>query len=597
MPTYEELVKAGATPGPAAAQTSAVPGQGLSYDQLVAMGATEAPAAPAQEPMGAGESIVRGAFQGATLGFGDELTGAVRSLFGPNTYQQERDAAREANASASESHPWLYGGGELAGGIGTVFIPGLNVAKGASLVKAGLTAAKAGAISGLGGSEADLTTSDFAGSIRDTVKGAITGGVTGAALHGIGQKLGGKAVERFEGETIKDAMSRARPKDYVQTQKLFESEEGAARKILHSEDFKPVQKALRSGDTEKGREALTGYLDKVGANREADWHALDKALGDKAGISSGKVLDRFENEIQKAGYQHGQSDIVKVLTGVKERLKQTWSTADRDSTVAALEKAGAGEVAAAVRGLEKKALTGADVWETAEKIASVDGVIPEPIRKAISSVPFEYVPTSKVPGSELRKALTKAQDEAVASLGTIAETEHARLKAAPEKVFNSAMDVFLDQAKAHSPEAGSLAAKILDRNKKLTLALAFQEGLEQRAKKEMVGSKGLTAGIQGTAGTLLKGMGVGHLLSGNFGAAAAEIAAPYAMKGASMAARRANDTLARIMYAAEQGNPWAIKQMTALRNTPQGLSRIQALRGANQKPEDNGPTSETMDQL
>jgi hypothetical protein len=297
----------------------------------------------------------------------------------------------------------------------------------------------------------------------------------------------------------------------------------------------------------------------------------------------------------KAGYQHGQADVAKVLASVRDRLKQTWSTADKASTVAKLEAAGASDVAAAVSKLEAKALTGADVWEAAEKVASVDGMVPEPIRKAISSIDFVYNPAAKMPGAELRSALTKAQNSAVEALGTIAETEHARLKAAPEKVFNESMKVFLDGAKAHSPSAKGIAESILDRNKKLSIALAFQEGLEQRAKKEMVGSKGLTAGLQGTAGTLLKGMGVGHLLSGNFGAAAAEIAAPYALKGAGMAARRANDTLARIMYAAEQGNPWAVKQLAALRNTPQGLARLAALKSS--QPKQDGPTAETMDQL
>src|SRR5580692_1031750 len=94
--------------------------------------------APPKEEPGALEALGRGAVQGATFGFGDEIAGAVQSIFGSKTYQQARDEARANNAAAQAAHPNFYGAGELGGGLATSVVPGLGVAKGASALKVGL---------------------------------------------------------------------------------------------------------------------------------------------------------------------------------------------------------------------------------------------------------------------------------------------------------------------------------------------------------------------------------------------------------------------------------------------------------------------------
>jgi hypothetical protein len=140
------------------------------------------------------EALGRGALQGATLGFSDELAGVIESVVTDKSYEQARDESRAKNKAAQEAHPWLYGGGELAGGAATALVPGAGVA---TLGKAAL----AGAAAGLGGSEADLTKGEFGQAAFDTA----LGGTVGAVAHGAGKLAGkvlGGAAERVENSEL-----------------------------------------------------------------------------------------------------------------------------------------------------------------------------------------------------------------------------------------------------------------------------------------------------------------------------------------------------------------------------------------------------------
>lgn len=71
------------------------------------------------------ESGARGAVQGLTFGFGDEIYGGVKGaanyLLGDGdfsqTYARERDAVREANKRAQEANPGTYLAGEIGGSL------------------------------------------------------------------------------------------------------------------------------------------------------------------------------------------------------------------------------------------------------------------------------------------------------------------------------------------------------------------------------------------------------------------------------------------------------------------------------------------------
>lgn len=131
------------------------------------------------------ESGLRGAAQGATLGFSDEIAGGAGALWDSlspdqkksfeDLYIQNRDESRSANKAAQEANPITYGASEIGGGVATAFVPGLNAGKLATL--GGRVAANAGlgALAGAGMSEAD----NASALAKDAaIGGALAGGLS-----------------------------------------------------------------------------------------------------------------------------------------------------------------------------------------------------------------------------------------------------------------------------------------------------------------------------------------------------------------------------------------------------------------------------------
>jgi hypothetical protein len=127
------------------------------------------------------ESFVRGAAQGATMGFADELTAALESMATPKTYEQARGESREAYKEAQMANPKTYMGGEFAGAGATALVPGLGEM---TIPKM----AAQGALYGLGSSEADLT-KGTAEEAKQATKDVLTGGAVGAVGGVIGKGL------------------------------------------------------------------------------------------------------------------------------------------------------------------------------------------------------------------------------------------------------------------------------------------------------------------------------------------------------------------------------------------------------------------------
>lgn len=168
--------------------------------------------APDTDWLQTAKDALRGAAQGASFGFADELTGALESAFSDKSYTDARDESRKAYAEAQDRSPYAYGAGEIAGGF-AVPVPGLGAAQGAAtlgkaVARGALHAGAMGALSGLGHSEGQ----NLADVAKDTAIGAgvggVVGGLTGAAVHGVGKlaeksqglkdKLGSKALEAKE---------------------------------------------------------------------------------------------------------------------------------------------------------------------------------------------------------------------------------------------------------------------------------------------------------------------------------------------------------------------------------------------------------------
>lgn len=81
----------------------------------------------------------RGAWNGATLGAGDNIYAGVKSAFGSGTYKDELAKQTAASKEAEARSPWLYGAGNVAGSI-AMPVPGGAIAGG--LIKGASTAAK-----------------------------------------------------------------------------------------------------------------------------------------------------------------------------------------------------------------------------------------------------------------------------------------------------------------------------------------------------------------------------------------------------------------------------------------------------------------------
>ena len=154
-----------------------------------------------------------GAVKGATFGFDDEIGGITKALYDKHVtgkkddfwdlYAKVRDSIREEHKAAEEQHPVASFAGEMAGGILPMVVApeailGKAAASGANvLTKAkalGTIGAKAGAIAGLGGSEADLTKGQVGKAAEDTLggaaSGALIGGVVMPAVTEVGSSLG-----------------------------------------------------------------------------------------------------------------------------------------------------------------------------------------------------------------------------------------------------------------------------------------------------------------------------------------------------------------------------------------------------------------------
>ncbi len=155
---------------------------------------------------GYGESALRGAAQGATFGFADEITGLLESILTDKKYTQARDESRANYDIAHEANPKMTAAGEMAGGLASAAlpIPGLSLGKGASIGKEILFGSELGAATGLGNSRADIVNGELGQAFQDTKNGALLGGGAGLVMGGATRAVGagGKAI----GGLLKDAV-------------------------------------------------------------------------------------------------------------------------------------------------------------------------------------------------------------------------------------------------------------------------------------------------------------------------------------------------------------------------------------------------------
>jgi hypothetical protein len=162
-------------------------------------------APPTQAELGQGpgmlESLGRGALQGGTLGFSDEIAGGIEAAMDKirgghedigKLYVKHRDESRANNAAAEQANPIAYGGGKLAGTLAPALLTG-----GASVPEQLLAGGALGAASGLG--EANELDKDALAKAALGAAGGVAGaGIGGALAKGAGA-LATPVAEAAEG--------------------------------------------------------------------------------------------------------------------------------------------------------------------------------------------------------------------------------------------------------------------------------------------------------------------------------------------------------------------------------------------------------------
>lgn len=191
------------------------------------------------------DPLLTGLLQGASFGFWDEIASKVESAIGGTDYRQNWQARQDEMDRYRRLAPKAMLGGEVAGAVGTMFIPGLgwaNVAKAGKLagtLKAVGLAAGQGALEGIGKSRAIYDDPEYenpnAAKILmpavDAGKGALEGviGLGGAKLAGGALKLAAMPIAAKASKAWKWALEKgAKP--------VFGVPENVAKEVLENPD-------------------------------------------------------------------------------------------------------------------------------------------------------------------------------------------------------------------------------------------------------------------------------------------------------------------------------------------------------------------------
>ncbi len=251
----------------------ATPQKGFNWDELPD---AKTPNKPIQDT--SLTSALHGAEQGATLGFSDEIRGALGAAkdvamddrYKLNDlvarYQVNRDQARAMLEKSKRDNPLSYTTGEVGGSTALSFVPGLGVAaKGASLAGRALaaagTGAALGAASGLGQSNADLTKGNFQGALNDTQSGAITGGIAGGVLTPLGETVGSGIKNFIDPEHLRGiAADRAVKATTGQNISALRKLAGATSS---GQDFGRTEESIRKAGRDIIDSGVIGATDRV----------------------------------------------------------------------------------------------------------------------------------------------------------------------------------------------------------------------------------------------------------------------------------------------------------------------------------------------
>lgn len=246
------------------------------------------------------QSAIRGATQGATLGFADELgglvqrgldyfggvtdvnkklaeqgfTGDIGPTSGKELYKEARDENRALDRAAQAANPMTYGASNVAGSLLTSFLPGSQLAKGTSALKAAGVGAGYGALQGAGNTEEIASMQ----ALEDIASGAAIGGATGGAFQALANKFGkvrpGDVSNKIKGFAELQA-AKAQGLERATRKKLGEEaskavgrqglDEGVLSMFASADEMIARNNAIKDAAV-KSREAAYNVIDEAGAS-------------------------------------------------------------------------------------------------------------------------------------------------------------------------------------------------------------------------------------------------------------------------------------------------------------------------------------------
>lgn len=282
---------------------------------------------PAKETSSPIAATIRGAVQGVSRGFGDELSGniggAIDYLQGEGDFKTlyEKNKAEQVakNQQSEKDWPKLYGAGQVGG----------SIIKGATSLPA---MALEGIAQGIGYSDADLVNGDVKGLAKDAaIGGAISGG-TGAAVQGV-SKMAPSVLKYLSGKMGSIAENRAVNATGATGLQAAKFAPGTGRELLDRGIVRGMDTAEniaeRAGDAlrSSGDEisAALAKLDEVGAKASVDnvVTVLQSKVDELSQVPGNETLIRqLTNEIDNL-IARGQSDLPVSLAEKAKRNYQS----------------------------------------------------------------------------------------------------------------------------------------------------------------------------------------------------------------------------------------------------------------------------------
>jgi len=499
--------------------------------------ASQAPAAAPGPSLAS--AIGRGALQGATLGFSDEISGALESLFTDKSYKQARDESRAANQAAAEAHPVATAASELGAGLLTP-IPGLGAIKGAGIAAHAARGAIAGGVAGLGGSNAE----DFRTQATDAIGSALLGGAIGAVGGGIGNALS-KSGAKSDELAIKALAGAESNESRAAWQK--------SKRMVNNPETKQILSEPVKVTSESGKASTTSLRDVAGAEPDKIQEVVQHQV-DKIGQETRPIYARAD---EKSGGVK-VSDYIKFLDN---EVAKTSEMAPAEAKV----------YRNAIAELKENAL---DQWAPNLKAAMGSQEASNPqVREAILKqldvkVPHEDV---RAEATALQKIGFKTVDPLNPGLNTQVKRDMGNM--VRDFVNEHVMQVL----------GGEDHSRLLSLNKRMNAWLGVGTVAEARAEKAAAGSmsgRGLLHGALGhgsiTAGVTGAMMGHPAALALPLTVKALE-KAPAAIRGVTNVAAKADARLAQVAAAAKAGNPFAQALVSRIQQAPGGLARMSAL--------------------